>query len=367
MYRTTKYLSYLILMLSIQICAVYSAEGDIKVSFSGYLDAYFANDNEKLLPSEEVPFNFTRSLTYINQKKNQFGLNMGMVSADVAYDKLRGNVTLQAGDLVSSAWQAAGVSTPMIQQAYAGFNAFDKLWVDAGYFLTHIGGEALLPKDNWLSSHSLVTYYEPFYQAGLRISYESGDFTGQLHILNGNGRIEDNNDNKTFGIFLSYKPFDKLLISYANVIGNEDAGRPEDGSVHMLHNIVATYNITDELAVKGQIDIASKDVPNKDTLLAPVSGSYMGLSLAAHYLITKEINVTGRFAMVNNEDGVYAPVLSGNVITLGCEFKPAENYYLRLEGSMYQFDDKYKIFVNQDGEADASKMEIMLNFGIILK
>ncbi len=365
MNNSRNYFLIVALILAFQIFDLDAA--DTKISISGYVDAYFANDNEKLLSSEELPFNFTRSLTYINQKKNQFGINMAMVSADVSFDNLRGNVTLQAGGLVNSAWQAAGVLYPMIQQAYAGFNFYDKFWLDAGYFLTHIGGEALLPKDNWLSSHSLVTYYEPFYQSGARISYESDKFTGQLHILNGNGRIEDNNVNKTFGVFLSYKPLDELVISYANVLGNEEAGRPEDGTLHMLHNIVASYNITDDLAIKGQLDLASKDLPNADTTKEPVAGSYMGLSLSAHYILTKEINITGRFAMVNNEDGVYAPVLSGNVITLGCEYRPAENYYLRLEGSMYQLDDKYKIFVNQDGEADASKMEIMLNFGIILK
>jgi hypothetical protein len=358
----------IIFLISIfTVSNVKSGNSDVIVKLNGYADAYFANDNEKLPNTIEMPFNYTRSLTYVNYKKNQFGLNIAQVCAEVAYDNLRGNITLQAGDLVASAWQTAGALTPIIQQAYAGFNAFDKVWIDAGYFLTHIGGEALLPKDNWLSSHSLVTYYEPFYQAGVRISYEADNFTGQLHILNGNGRIEDNNVNKTFGLFLSYKPFEKLLISYANVIGNEEVGRPEDGTVHMLHNLVATYNINDDFAIRGQFDMASKDVPDVIPQNDPISGSYMGISLTAHYLLSKELNVTGRFALVNNEDGVYAPVLSGNVITLGCEYKPADNYYLRLEGSMFQFDDKYKIFINKDSEADASKMEIMLNFGVILK
>lgn len=367
MIKLTKYILLFAFLLCMQHSKSYTGENDIKVNISGYADAYFANDNDKLPTTLEMPFNYTRSLTYVNYKKNQFGLNIAQVCAEIAYKNLRGNITLHSGDLVTSAWQSVGVITPMIQQAYAGFNAFDKVWIDAGYFLTHIGGEALLPKDNWLSSHSLVTYYEPFYQAGVRISYESDAFTGQFHILNGNGRIEDNNVNKTFGIFLSYKPIDQLVISYANVIGNEEVGRPEDGTVHMLHNLVATYNINDDFAVKGQFDMASKDVPDVNPQNEPVSGSYMGFSLTAHYILSKELNIAGRFALVNNEDGVYAPVLSGNVITLGCEYKPADNYYLRLEGSMFQFDYKYKIFIDQDGAASSSKMEIMLNFGLILK
>ncbi len=358
------YLSFL------AVCCPAAHAGETKplVNVSAYVDAYFANDDDQLQTSAGNPFNYTRQLTYINYKKNQFGLNTAQVTADLSFNNVRGTVTLQAGDLAGTAWELPGGSLyPMIQQAFAGYNVFDKVWIDAGYFLTHIGGEALLPKDNWLSSHSLVTYYEPFYQAGVRASYESDNLTLQVHILNANGRIEDNNDNKTFGLFASCKPLDELTVSYANVIGNEDPGRPEDGSVHMLHNLVAQYNLSTALSIRAQLDIASKDVPNADTTREPVAGSYLGLSAAVHYVLTSELGATARFAMVNNEDGVYAPVLSGNAVTLGCEYKPADIFYIRLEGTMFQLDDDYRMFIDRDGKASSKKMEIVLNFGVIIK
>ena len=58
------------------------------------------------------------------------------------------------------------------QNQIAGIKLMDNLWLDSGVFLTHVGGEALLPKNNWISSLALTTMYEPFYQTGVKLAYK---------------------------------------------------------------------------------------------------------------------------------------------------------------------------------------------------
>lgn len=355
------------LLLTALVCLniAANAEENLKYKITGYIDTYVSveNDNQK---SKNGSANYDRQLTYINPKKDNLGLNIAMINFNANYGKARTTFTLQAGQLVNSAYGVGNgaTKTPLIQQANIGYNLFDNIWMDAGYFMTHIGGESFLPKDNWLSSHSLVTFFEPFYQAGLRFSYETDNFNAQLHILNGNGMIEDNNANKTFGIFLSYKPFKDLFVSYANVMGNEEADTMPHIN-HMLHNVCLQYDFTKEFSAKAQFDMANKSNFTKaDSTKADVS--YMGASLSLKYAFTETISSTFRFAYVNNEDGLYSPALKGIGLTLGAEYKPTSNSYLRLEGTMYSMDDKFELFKDNDSKPSKSKMELMLNFGIVL-
>ena len=334
------------------------------VNVSGYIDTYLASDNDKL---EVGQIQTARQLTYLNPYKNQLSLNIAQIGIETAYKNVKAVLVLQAGDFVNTAFGTT--KNPVLQQANIGFNVYDKIWIDAGYFLTHIGGESVLPKDNWLSSHSLVTLFEPFYQSGLRASFEGEKLTAQLQIINANGLYEDNNDNKTLGIYLGYKFSDDFSISYANVIGNEEPGGTVNAKTHILHNIVAQYNFTKDFCLKAQFDHATKEKSVFDSVKnESATGTFLAASLTAHYLVTNNSAGTLRVAYADNKDAVYTPLIKGMAITLGCEYKPSENSYIRLEGSFYNMaDDKYQIFTNNEGKPDKSKMEIILNFGLLLK
>jgi hypothetical protein len=368
MYKTISLLMILAISASLSI----NAQTDVpKVNISGYMDCYIASDNDGYINGQSI-YPSLRKLTYINSKKDQFSLNTAQVNIDGSWSNFRGAVSFHYGDLHRTAYPSSGNSMPAIQQANVGFKIIDNLWFDAGYFLTHIGGESLLPKDNWLTSHSIVTYFEPFYQAGIRASYESDKFTGQLYVLNGNGIFEENNDNKTLGVFLSYKPIDNLTASYASVFGNEEAGSPASFKMHMLNCFVVSYSITDAFALKGQFDLATKDVTSyseidSTTVFSTIAGKFSGWSLTAHYQATEAFSGTLRYASANNSDGVYAPILKGNGITAGVEYKPSGNSYIRLEGTYLTFDDTFKMFLGSDNKLSNSRMEVALNFGVILK
>lgn len=358
--------NYFILNLLLILFAVFveAQSEENMVNISGYIDTYLALDNDKLSSGN---IHSTRQLTYLNPYKNQLSLNMAQIGMDISYKNVRGVLVLQAGDFVNTAFAAN--RNPMLQQANIGYNIFEKVWIDAGYFLTHVGGESVLPKDNWLSSHSIVTIFEPYFQSGIRASYEGEQLSVHMHLLNANGLYEDNNENKTLGIFLAYKLSDDFNISYANVIGDEETGSVSNDNIHIFHNIVAQYNISKELSIKGQIDYSAKDISTYDSLNNElIHGTYFGASFTAHYQLLDNFGSTIRFAYVDNPDGVYSPLMKAVAITLGGEYKPTDNSYIRIEGSIFNMsDDKYRIFTNRDGEPDKSKMEIILNFGLLLK
>ncbi|MBM2813298.1 MAG: porin [Ignavibacteria bacterium] len=350
-------------LMHLSVCTpLLSADEDTKFIIGGYIDAYIATDNGISRTNMKDDTNM-RQFTFVSPRKNEFAINTAQVTGKINYKGIvRSIMTFHVGDLHKTAYSATGVQMPIVQQANAGIKIFDNLWLDAGYFLTHIGGEGMLPKDNWLTSHSLVTYFEPFFQAGIRASYETDDLTGQFWVLNGNGIFDENNYNKTFGGFLSYRFADYITVSYAGVIGNEEPGNPNDAITHQLHNLVASLSITKEFAVKLQGDLALKDV--KDANGKIINGQYLGVFATAHYEFIKKLSGTFRFAFVDNEDGVYAPALSGIDLTLGCEYKPYDNSYIRLEGRMLNFGDNYKLFNMNSGKPTNSRSDFILNFGV---
>ncbi|MDT3741163.1 MAG: outer membrane beta-barrel protein [Candidatus Kapabacteria bacterium] len=353
----------LLTIFVLALCFVNADAQSLNYKFSGYVDTYYATDNDG---NFEALSTGMRPFSYINKQKDQFRLNTAQVQGVFNYDnRVRGTIALHTGDLVQTGWTDLGTAYPLIQQANAGFMAFNNFWIDGGYFLTHIGGEVLLPKDNWLSSHSLVTFYEPFYQAGVRFSYETPKFTAQLHLLNGNGIFEDNNYNKTVGIFLSYNLSNAIKIAYANTLGNEVADRPENARLLMFHNFNFYFNASEKFRVKAQIDYAS--LAEKEVGSQKIEAqSFMGISAQAQYSFTDKYAASLRASYISSDKSLFGAAESGTEIALGLQYKPAEMLYCRIEGRMLGFDDKYKPFL-VDNKAESSRMELMLNIGVVLE
>lgn len=328
---------------------------DATFKIHGFLDTYFATDNNNIPQSDG--FENARIFSGTNSEKNEFCLNIAQVCMYGNYGAARGKMTLHYGDLADN----ANNGMPFVQQANIGFNVFGNFWVDAGMFLSHIGDESFNPGHNWLSSYSLVTQFQPFFQAGVRFGYETKNLTAQLYVLNAKGTFVENNQNKTYGIYVAYKPIEHLSVSYGNLLGNERAGAPVSGFMEMLHNIQAEYEFSEDFAFKGELDLTStgQGEGNDDA-------TGMGVSVQAHYKFNPKCSATARFAMLSEKEGD-SNEFSGNHITLGAEYNPTPSTYFRLEGSIMSFDDDHKFFRDADGAAAGSRMEVVLNFGAYIK
>lgn len=325
-----------------------------EVKIGAYADAYYVWDNND--PSN-AKTDSPRPISGTNLTKNQISLNTAQLSAVINYqDMIRGNFTFHAGDIRRSCY--SNISTtpyPDIQSANFGLKIYDNLWMDAGYFRTHIGGESFIPKDNWLTSQSLITFYEPAYQAGARISYETKKFTGQFYVINGNGIFSDNNKQKTFGAYFLYNLSDNVSLMYAGVIGNEepDSIKPAE---HQMHCFVATYNPFSKLMLKFQTDMAKKSIKNNPLMC--------GYSFSAKYFLNEKLNTSARFSYVDNSEKLYDYFnFKGWDLTWGLEYKALSNSYIRFETRYIKCNDKFKVFYDGNKLKD-SRLEVMMNFGI---
>ena len=310
----------------------YSIEYDTsgKVKLSGYIDTYYAGYSDTVGPG-----GFSKFPTAA-PRPNQFGLNIAQLSAKYQSNHYRGTATLFFGDTPKSSWSPY---YNMIQEANLGFRIYKKLWFDAGFFRTHIGLESIQPRENICISFATTTYFEPYYMSGAKLTWEhSKAWTFQLNAFNGFNNFVENNKNKAVGASVAYTPNDKLNVTFSTIVSDESPDYIKRKMTRNYNNLIMVYN-THRLTIglEGNFGMQTNSVLKDTTATA-----YMFSTLAAaKYRITAKWAgyARGEYFTDPNEM-LTGPVVNSNhnltgldILggTIGIEYKPIPNSYLRLE------------------------------------
>ena len=326
------------------------------LSINGYIDTYISWDNDKGNPQ--------RQFSAISPYRDEFRLNLAQISAKYESDRVRGIATMHFGDIPSVNWPA---NQQFVQEANIGFRLAKALWIDGGYFITHIGGEGLIPMNNYFTSLSLCTYYELFFQSGVKLSYAASEkFAAQVHLVNGFNVFADNNKNKSFGIQLWGQPNPKFDITYNNLIGNE-MPLGTTGKTRFYNNLVIKIFPVKKLdvIVCGDFCMQEKSKLTDSTASASMFSGFIALK----YKPVKNFSMSLRGEIFQDEDGILSGVfidstgkatgLKANGVTFGVEYNPMSSSYIRLETRLLNTDKDQKIFYDNKN----SRVEINLSAG----
>ncbi|HTL80323.1 MAG TPA: outer membrane beta-barrel protein [Bacteroidia bacterium] len=335
-----------------------------KIVVSGYVDAYYA------FYTDSVGDGNYQKFPSVSPRSNSFGLNTAMLTAQYDGVKARGVVSLQYGDIARCAWSP---TFNAILEAHAGIRLCknNKLWLDAGFFRTHFGTEGLLPKENFCSSVSVNTYFEPYYEAGARLQYTPCDkFTLFVYGLNGYNMYEDNNHKKSIGVLATYALGDKGNIGYSNYIGDDSP--TGDTVTHLrIHNNLFWNYAFGKLKLQIGGDLCYQE--HSDIATGMKAAIMMSGVCSVKYPMCKYAWIYARGEMFDDRQGLMSGVivdtkgmLTGLRMfggTLGVECKPIDNAYIRLEARDLAFDEEQQIFY-WNKAARSSRMEVLCNIGI---
>jgi opacity protein-like surface antigen len=332
-------------------------------SLSAYADVYYANY------SDSVGIGKFQKFPTVSPRSNSFGLNILQFAAQYDGQKVRAMAIVHTGDIPASVWSP---TFPFIQEAHAGVKLFKTLWLDAGFFKTHFGTEYLLPKDNIASSISVNTYYEPYYESGLRLNF---DPTKKLEInfflLNGYNIFEDNNRKKSLGLGVTYALGDKGNVGYTNYLGDDSPDKDSLPHLRFHNNVFFNYQLK-----KWKFQVGADYCFQQNADLATGSKTatmYSGIASVKYQAVPKFALYT-RGEVFNDPVGFMSTIVTdkaGKVIggiklwgiTLGAEYKPTTNSYIRLEGRFLQADESERIFWT-DGSDTNVRVEAMMNMGL---
>lgn len=207
--------------------------------------------------------------------------------------------------------------------------------VDAGLFVSPIGLESVLAKDNWNYSSSNLNFALPFYHVGVRATYPVGrTWSLTLGVYNGWTNVIDSNDGKSIGLHAAGE-VGRLAWGSTYWTGNErPRGSPEGKA--WLHHLDAwsKLQLMSWLWVGMQADVGFE--PNRiDTNLWYAGALYGRVQVGAPLFLT----VRADYFRDKPGDGA-SPLfysvdwVSSQTVTL--EFKPYGNFSFRLE---YRHDE----------------------------
>jgi len=337
-----------------------------RITFSGYLDAYYAYYSDSLGPGmfQKFPTGAPKS--------NAFGITTVQLTAAYAADRIRFQTTLHWGDLANSSWESgANGWLKFIQEANGGVRLVKSLWLEGGFFRTFIGTEGALPKENFTSSVAVPTWHQPYYMSGLRLSY---DITPRLvlrvYVVNQYNGFLEGNKKKHVGFIATYALTDKITLCINNITGDDTPDSISTSHLRVYNSAMITYTGEKFKFVAGA-DLATQ----KNSKINDGSSSAMMYNTLASvkYSFIPEFAVYGRGEYYSDPEGFLGSSYISDASpaglqigggTLGVEYKPIPTSYIRLESRVLKANDKYTGVFYNDGEPTNTRVEVLFNLGV---
>lgn len=303
-----------------------------KIEVSGYVSSYYAHYSDETEKNGFVQF------PTMGARNNQFGLNMALVGFQYQDNNYRGIITLHYGDIAESNWPKPFT---LIQEAHAGVRLYKKLWLDAGFFKTHIGIESAQPRENITSSMSVVNYYEPYFLSGAKLTYQvNNKLSVQANAFNGYNEYIEDNKNKALGFSALFDATENISITYNFLSCDETPDNIKTKHQRFYHDLYGTMKLK-KLLIGAEVNYGSQ----KNTVISDSTKTaklFSGL-VVARYQILKRIGIYTRGEYFSDEN----KILTGNTsigkfiygITWGLEYKPLKNVSLNTEYRFLESDN----------------------------
>ncbi|MFN3968738.1 porin [Flavobacterium sp.] len=309
----------------------------LKLSFSGYLETYYAYDFNRPDTQARLPF------MYNYNRHNEFNLNIGLLRAKVEYDNAYAAIALHSGTYVEDNY--ANETTKIISEAYVGLylDKAKKSTVDLGILPSYIGFETATSASNLTLTRSLLAENSPYFMTGVKYTYKPNDrwqFSGL--VTNGWQRISktDKNVAPALGSQVVFKPSDKSMFNWSTFVGKElynnqwgmryfsnlywdqkwnskwrtilgfDSGIQTDKSnsdkqlYWMSPVLVAQYT----LAPKWQTAFRAEYYQDKDHVMITANDEFktFGTSLNMDYLINDKVKFRTELKYLNSQEKIFA-------------------------------------------------------------
>lgn len=234
----------------------------LKPEFFGYTGVYYGYD-----------FNTPRSRTrpgfvYSENRHNEVAINIALLGARFASERVRGTFAIQTGTYPDANYAAEPQIFKHIYEAYAGVRIRPRLWLDAGVFLSHIGLEGPISRDDLTLTRSMMADNSPYYEAGVKLTYDApnGHWTLVGLVLNGWQVIRDQNENMSSGWQVQWKPSERWVVNSSTYAG-EGPNQPDSvgRQLRYYHNFYVTCQATKKLKIAAAFDIGVQQRKQPET------------------------------------------------------------------------------------------------------
>ncbi|HEX5652890.1 MAG TPA: outer membrane beta-barrel protein, partial [Chitinophagaceae bacterium] len=228
------------------------------LNFSAFAEVYYAYDCNR--PADQNRPGFI----YSHNRHNEFSVNLAFIKAAYNAERVRANLAFAAGTYINANYAAEPGVLKNLYEANAGIKlSMDhNLWFDMGIFTSHIGFESAESKDCWNLTRSMLAENSPYYEAGAKISFITGNgkwlFSGLA--LNGWQRISrlPGSSLMNWGSQVMFKPSGKLMLNYSSFIGTD---KPDSNRLwRYFHNLYGVLVLNDKFGLTLGFDFGQEQL-----------------------------------------------------------------------------------------------------------
>ena len=314
------------------------ATADPKPVFFGYVGVYYGYDFNN-------PANLTRpGFIYSENLHNQISVNIALLGARYTSERLRGTFAIQTGTYPDANYTAEPGVVKNIYEAWGGVRVAKYLWLDAGIFLSHIGLEGPISRDDLTLTRSIMADNSPYYEAGAKLTYDRGQkWLFSALVLNGWQVIRDRNQNKAVGTQIQFRPSSKWLLNSSTFVG-EGYNQPDSvgRQLRYFHDLYVTYDPSPEWKVAAAFDAGIQGRARN----AGGYDAWQGGALIVRRRLWERAGVVGRVEYFYDPAAVLVSTRAGGLNTvgysLGFDYLPVPRVILRAEAK--QFVDRNEVF-----------------------
>jgi len=315
------------------------------------------------------PENGVTAFRGFDARHNSFGLSNAVVDTRWTVGSVSGRLALQTGDTPDIYYGAEAASDVRhILEATVAWKApvGKGLTLDGGIFLSPIGPEGMLIKDNWNWSRSTLFYGLPFYHAGMRATYavsERWNLTGGVY--NGWNNVTDTNGKKSISLQGFYTKPDKIAASLLYFGGVErPRGAPEGQPWRNLFDSHITVTVSPTLSIQAHADGGFENT-------AFGRSSWRAGALAARLKANSWLYVAGRADILDETipsssagtaSALFFPTTRVRSLTATLDARPAERMSVRLEFRHDAAADP--IYFKGADPAPSAKSQSTVTFGL---
>jgi hypothetical protein len=315
-----------------------------EVSFSGYLDIFYAYDFNEPQTDYRQPF------FYSFNRHNEFNLNLGLIKVSAKHLKYRANIAMQAGTYVMDNYANEETALKYINEGNAGLslNKKNNLWLDVGILGSIIGFESAISKDSWTLTRSLLAENSPYFLSGAKLTYNPNEHWELAALLcNGWQRIKKVSGNSlpAFCSQIKYIKSDRLTFNWSTFIGTDDPDTTR--RMRYFNNFYVQSQLSKKFGFIAGFDIGAQQLKKES---ASYSIWYSPVVIF-RYLLNDRWTSALRAEHYQDKDGVIinTGTLNGfktSGISLNFDYSQFKNLVWRIEGRWLTSSDK--IFERQN-------------------
>jgi hypothetical protein len=314
-----------------------------QVGIGGYVDSYYGYNFNN-------PSGGTNPYFVSSARDNELTINLAYVDVRYRSRYMRARFVPGFGTYMDANYANEPGSLKNMVEASVGvlLSEKKKIWVDAGVLGSPYTNESAISKDHLMYTRSLAPENVPYYITGVKLSMPvSSKLNAYLYLINGWQVIQDNNEGKSVGTQLEFRPNNTMLFNWDTYVGDERSSAHPNYRTRYFTDLYWIFQSGKRWSATSCVFGGIQEREGTS------SGTWWQANFIGKYKFTEVLSLSGRLEYFHDPEGVIITPFTGvpGFRTVGygacANFQLHKQALFRFEAR--QFTSKDNVYEDKNG------------------